>query len=678
MSSQLAGISDTTGSSRGDGHSVNASDTNSAVSQTPSVDKSRPKDAWSTDAASGFTSHVTSSHVIGETTGIAQRATPVSPNAWVKPPQVIPNRTSSSTSSSTTLTASDIRRQHSTYIIRRAPPDITPQVAIQSIAHQMCLPPGALFESVLRDPHDRRRLYLVFKSPQIRDEIAAKGFRLGNVTIKPTDGALHGYIPFPPYFVDHTPLILILSKFGQITTHNFVTTSDGIRVAGFQFQMKLKPNVAPPREIVYGGCTMAIRYADDIRKCGFCHSFGHTIRYCRKRIAADEERKLKASLQTDAPVTTSDPASAEKSTKLAKHWQAAQTQLIAEESKIIEELLFHQYCKVTALNDATEELKTKRSAEKPGRVDMSSEIAEIKSTILQSITEEWQKEWRDIRQRYHQLRTDDHATFRRNGLSDEHSAHPLGMEEILEPQAFPNFSTVATDDTKITNYIRDYGFAHEMMKKLQDRFGEVTDDDEEMLSESEDDEPESANVSTKVSRKSSVVSGVSNISEKILSEEEIDEILSGSKYIRPPKLNLPDNDETSKTITNETTTQRSDTEFPKEEYDRFRSMLPKTYSKSNCKNAIRLEADTTVHHIKHLIWNYFHRLSKKPNYEHLNPVSIIPVDCGEGTYAIYVPDEMIGDQLRLHLSLRETKKELRTTKVGSVKANKSYRQSDPT
>jgi len=143
-------------------------------------------------------------------------------------------------------------------------------------------------------------------------------------------------------------------------------------------------------------------------------------------------------------------------------------------------------------------------------------------------------------------------------------------------------------------------------------------------------------------------------------------------------MNLPATDETSKTITNDKPAQRSDTNFPKEDYDNFRSKHPKTYSKTHCKNAIRLEADTTVHHIKHLIWNYFNRLSKKQGYKHLNPVSIIPVDCGGGTYAIYVPDEIIGEQLRLHLDLRATKQELRMTKVGSMKTNKSYRQSDPT
>ena len=174
---------------------------------------------------------------------------------------------------------------------------------------------------------------------------------------------------------------------------------------------------------------------------------------------------------------------------------------------------------------------------------------------------------------------------------------------------------------------------------------------------------------TQVSRKNSEVSET---------EEETDQIRSSSKYLRPPKLNLPAKSEPPKTVTEENPAKRSDADFPKEDYDNYRSKLPKTYSKTHCKNAIRLDADATIHHLKHLIWNYFHRLSKKQGYDHLNLVSIIPVDCGGGTYAIYVADEVIGEQLRLHLDLKETRLELRTSKVGSVKSNKSYRQSDPT
>ena len=161
-------------------------------------------------------------------------ASVVSPPSHPAPP--------SHKSSTPHLTASEIQRQHATYIIRRAPPDMTPQGAIQTISAQMGAKPAALFESVLRDPQDRRRMYLVFKSPSIKEQVAARGFRLGSVVIKPTDGALSGYIPFPPYFADLSSIVIQLSRHGQVTHHKFVTTSDGIRVAGVQFKLKLTAN----------------------------------------------------------------------------------------------------------------------------------------------------------------------------------------------------------------------------------------------------------------------------------------------------------------------------------------------------------------------------------------------------------------------------------------------------
>ena len=139
--------------------------------------------------------------VHAESPSIARGAAPAAPTAWtgkqsfahVVSPHV---RSSTSPTSSPSLTASEIQRQQSTFIVRRAPPDMSPQGAVKTIADQMRLPPGALFESALRDPQDRRRLYLVFKSPTLKQSVASKGFKLGNVTIKPSDGALRGYIPF--------------------------------------------------------------------------------------------------------------------------------------------------------------------------------------------------------------------------------------------------------------------------------------------------------------------------------------------------------------------------------------------------------------------------------------------------------------------------------------------------
>ena len=624
--STTSGIS---ASSRGGEASVIAlNDADSTLSQTPLMDSCNvSEDAGDKDVSGS--SH-NSPHVTLAETGNALGTTPVVPNAWNKrpfssviKPQVIPNRTSSPS-----FTVSEIRRQHSTFVIRRAPPDMSPQKAIQTIAEQMRIPPGALFESVLRDPQDRRRLYLVFKSPQIKDEVAAKGFRLGNVVIKPTDGALHGYIPFPPFFIDHQSLVIALSRHGQVTSHKFVTTSDGIRVAGFQFQLKLKPNASPPREIRYGGRSMAIRYADDIRKCDFCHNYGHTIRFCHKRATAESERQLRASLRADAPVMTQaentekTTAEAEKENKLKKLWWSAQDQLVADEETTIDELLMHTYCQMTSLSGISKKLSDTTDAEA---------LADIIKTVADDIEEQWRKEWVEIRRRFHQNRVDDHATFLAKGMPPTTPAHPLAM--ITVPAAPPeaDYTKLVKNEDRIKEYCQKFGFEAELTKKVNDLLEEIADDEDEDM-ESEIDEDEERRLQTENASKS-----------------------NSPQVVTPPAS------------VEET--------FPPSDWSYYRNLLPKSYSKIDCEYAFKVEAKTSLHRIKHSIWLAIAKICGKPGYDHINPVSIMPVDCGNFSYIIYVPDLPLAEQVRTHLLDPVIKTKLQISKIGSAKQNKSFRSS---
>lgn len=87
---------------------------------------------------------------------------------------------------------------------------------VSTASSQMGLIPGALLESVLRGPKDRRRVYLTFSSAETQRLVEQKGFYLRDMHIRPSDGAVSGYMPHPPYFVDCNTLISILSRFGTV------------------------------------------------------------------------------------------------------------------------------------------------------------------------------------------------------------------------------------------------------------------------------------------------------------------------------------------------------------------------------------------------------------------------------------------------------------------------------
>ena len=398
---------------------------------------------------------------------------------------------------------------------------MTPQTAIKLVAQQMGVPATHLFESVLRDPQDRRRLYLTFKSLKVKQKVVETGFKLGNVTIKPSDGSLSGYIPFPPFYVDSNSLVTALSRHGQVIESTFICTSDGIRVAGFRFRLKLHHNAVAPREFRYGDTLMQIRYDDDLRTCTFCGNSGHTVRFCRKRVAAgsgpthdspttqDPSRAVPATVDAapdscddatgadkTAPSSATspalrDPAAADSSasvhslppalTVVERLWHRASDALERDEDITLHELLFHLYCRLTALNDTLEECITnfRRKGIPESTIAFARDVAR---EIATAHTEEWQKEWLDTRIRFFENRVADHAALVEKGLPPAYRIHPAGRDGIPVVPDAPDFTSVQNvDDARVLDYISRLGFIAESHRLLLAGLREVialpTDDE---------------------------------------------------------------------------------------------------------------------------------------------------------------------------------------------------------
>ena len=98
------------------------------------------------------------------------------------------------------------RRLQSSYILQRLPYNTTTQQPIADLTRQLGYAEDALFERVLHDPNDSRRFYSTYRTDELKRYATGKGFYVKHLHIKPTDGATHGYIPFPPYYIDETTL----------------------------------------------------------------------------------------------------------------------------------------------------------------------------------------------------------------------------------------------------------------------------------------------------------------------------------------------------------------------------------------------------------------------------------------------------------------------------------------
>ena len=649
----MSNLPGTPGTSRGGGADV--SDVYSGDPRAPPVSETAEEDVFGV-IASGDS-------FVAESPGIAPVAAPAVTNAWTgkrsfshvvspKPP------VHTSSSSSSHITASEIQRQQSTFIVRRAPPDMSPQGAIKTIAAQMRLPPGALFESALRDPHDRRRLYLVFKTPTLRQEVAAKGFKLGNVTIQPSDGALKGYIPFPPYFVDTSSLIVQLSKHGHVTSSKFITTSDGIRVAGFQFELKLKPSAVPPREIKYGGCSMAVRYSDDLRHCGFCHNYGHTVRFCHKRAAAEEERNLRVAHKSDSAKATEGalPAPADPSTgddppgepdeleKLKSLWSTALSHTINEEVTAIEELNTHYYCRLACVSDRAVELRMDENCPSASSVDV------VEAILSKRVMKEWREEWSEIRTRYRDIREADHTTFVDKGMPPNLATD---LRTLLPPPA--KFPDITISSEQQLEYIEKFGLISEINIAMVDLFQEQDVDmksDEEEDTDTDDDDDDTDDEDPL--QRPMAIGTAQPAHDDNISVNSSDNAATVIATALAPKLPLD-----YKPI-------------PADEHSRFREQLAPDYDKFHCEHAFRVISKKSKFSLTNVVYNFANQIRQQPNFSSINPASVIVLPFEANLYLIYVRELELANALRQHLD--RNRNTLLISKVGQPKINKKFRE----
>ena len=423
---------------------------------------------------------------------------------------------------------SEVHRTQRTFIVRRAPPDMTPISVIKTLAEQFSVPATSLFESVLRDPQDRRRLYLTFRSLKQKHRVEEKGFRLGNVTIKPSDGTLSGYIPFPPYYVDTQTLLTALSSHGQVTQHSFVSTSDGIRIAGFKFNLKLHQNSTAPREIRYGDVSMSIRYDDDLKQCSFCGNFGHLVKYCKKRKSApaktanepstspvveipagglnsesmeieendpelDEHQKHAGvpghDVHNKSPEKELPPAgptgkTVEELAELKRAWWTRRDALITEEEETVKQLDKHIFCRRTALADVHQEIRSHYRRQMNCRLDQR--LRRCRTTTDNHLCGDWKSEYEDLRQKYFDYRIAEHQLFVTEGMPEDTPIHPAGYEPLLTaPEDLGKLEahhpTLSTEE--VATYIAEMSLTTDFRHDLVQMIEESADSDMEVSSE---------------------------------------------------------------------------------------------------------------------------------------------------------------------------------------------------
>ena len=210
---------------------------------------------------------------------------------------VTASSTSSPSSPSTSpspLKPTETTRHHRTQILRRLPYNTTTQHVITDVTRQLVYTEYALFEKVLGDPKDSRRFYLTYRTDKLKQYATGKGFYVKHLHIKPTDNTTHGYIPFPPYYIDESTLQDLLKPYGTLVT---VKTRLNTRIAGYKFSIRLHKDKSPPTSVVYNACHMDIKYDDNQRQCKYCGRYGHLIGKCRTK-AADDLRNQQHRVET--------------------------------------------------------------------------------------------------------------------------------------------------------------------------------------------------------------------------------------------------------------------------------------------------------------------------------------------------------------------------------------------
>ena len=191
----------------------------------------------------------------------------------------------------------DIERR--TQVLRKLPHDTTTSSIIADL--QKFKPDiGSVIEAVIREPLDRRRFYIRYRSVEMKRSHARSGFKIGDITIPPERADITGFISNLPHYMSLDDITSILAQYGDVVSAAFKTFEDtDIRCGGLKFELNLHANKKLPRAFVIMDDTFTIETPDDLQRCSFCDNYGHIHRFCRKKRESMEKAAAEAENQED-------------------------------------------------------------------------------------------------------------------------------------------------------------------------------------------------------------------------------------------------------------------------------------------------------------------------------------------------------------------------------------------
>ena len=177
-----------------------------------------------------------------------------------------------------------VEKDRRTLVLRKLPPTTTEASILEDLQPQCQRPLGEVLEAVVREPLDRRRFYLRFRSVEMKRQSAQQGFQIGTITIPPQLADTEGTIPNVPHYLDRTEIVQILSAYGDVIEGDFERYQEtGIRCGKFSFAINLHENKKLPPALQILNDTMIIHQKDDLQQCSYCDKYGHLARFCKKK-----------------------------------------------------------------------------------------------------------------------------------------------------------------------------------------------------------------------------------------------------------------------------------------------------------------------------------------------------------------------------------------------------------
>ena len=198
-----------------------------------------------------------------------------------------------------------------TMILRRVPYEVKMEKVCEVLESTFCGKSDLMgrtidetVETITRDKHDKRRMYVTFRTYEAKRHVARQGFQLGGITIPGEPGDVSGYIRDVPYFMDLDDLRQALRPYGNILKDKARTIpGTRIQMGGYDFDMDLHDGKLLPEEITVHNETIQIFDKNAQRQCTYCYRYGHLHMNCRQRLRRMIDRRM------TAEVTAADGAS---------------------------------------------------------------------------------------------------------------------------------------------------------------------------------------------------------------------------------------------------------------------------------------------------------------------------------------------------------------------------------